>query len=289
MIGKNGQVGWELQHTLPPLGRVIALDRTQMDLTRPDAIRKAIRDLSPDIIVNAAGYTTVDKAEQEPELAMQVNAIAPGIIAEEARRMDALFVHYSTDYVFDGTQSAPYVEEDVPNPLNTYGKTKLAGERAIIATQCKHLRLRASWIYSTRGTNFVLTMLKLARERKELSVVSDQIGSPTSAADLAKATADLISKYNGAAEHTGVFHMSAAGYASRFEFAKEITETARRLSGAPCGWAAIRETTTENYPLPAARPLNAATSKEKIKKVFDVKLGEWRHQLRAHLEQGRLQ
>ena len=284
LIGKNGQLGWELQSALLPLGRVVALDRAQLDLTRPDAIRKTIRDLSPDIIVNAAGYTTVDKAEDEPDLAMRVNATAPGILAEEAKRIDALLVHYSTDYVFDGTHSAPYVEEDEPNPVNIYGKSKLAGERAISAAGCKHLILRASWIYSARGTNFVLTMLRLARQRTEIAVVNDQIGSPSSAHELAKSTAELLGQFKGAGEQTGLFHLSASGYASRFAFAKEIVETAKRHSSEQSGWATVCATTTENYPLRAARPLNATTSKEKIKRVFGIEMPAWEDQLHATLK-----
>lgn len=279
LIGKNGQVGWELQNTLLPLGRVVALDRTQMDLTQPDAIRKTVRDVRPDIIVNAAGYTAVDKAESEPELAMQVNAIAPGVMAEETKRINALLVHYSTDYVFDGTHSTPYVEEDAPDPVNAYGKTKLAGERAIAAAGCKHLIFRTSWIYSARGTNFVLTMLRLAKARKEIAVVNDQIGSPTLARELAQTTAELLDKLRGAEEHTGVFHLSANGYVSRFGFAKEIVGIAKDLSGEQSEWATLRETTTENYPLSAARPLNASTSKEKIKRVFGIEMSSWDAQL----------
>ena len=285
LTGKTGQVGWELQRTLQPLGRVIALDRTQMDLTQPDAIRKQIREVSPDIIVNAAGYTVVDGAEKEPELAMQINAIAPGVMAEEARRLNALLVHYSTDYVFDGTSSAPYVEEDEPNPVNTYGKTKLAGESAIAAVGGKHLILRASWIYSARGANFVLVILKLAKARAMLSVVDDQIGSPTAARELAKATAELLGKYKGAEEHNGIFHLSASGYASRFEFANEIIAIAKQLSGTGSGWATVRATTTQNYPLPAARPLNASTSKEKIKRVFGVEMAGWNAQIHGSLKE----
>jgi dTDP-4-dehydrorhamnose reductase len=279
LIGKNGQVGWELQNTLLPYGNLVALDRTQLDLTQADDIRRTIREVSPAIIVNAAGYTTVDKAEEEAALAMMVNATAPGVLAEEASRLDALLVHYSTDYVFDGTRLAPYVEEDEANPVNVYGKTKLAGEQAIRATGCKHLILRASWIYSARGTNFVLTMLRLGRARKEIAVVSDQIGSPTSARELAKTTAELLEKVIRPHEQSGLYHLSASGYASRFEFAKKIIDTAKMLSGNPSEWADIVATTTENYPLPAARPLNAATSKEKIKRIFDVKMPSWDSQL----------
>ena len=285
LIGKNGQVGWELQRALLPLGNVIALDRVQLDLTQPDAIRKTIGDVAPDIIVNAAGYTAVDKAEVEPDLAMQVNATAPGILAEEAKRINALLVHYSTDYVFDGTHATPYVEEDEPNPVNTYGKSKLDGERAIAAVGCAHLILRTSWIYSARGTNFVLTMLRLARERKEIAVVDDQIGSPTSARELAKTTADLLDAFRGSGEPRGVFHLSASGYASRFQFAKEIIGMAKRRSDEQTTWANVLATTTENYPLPAARPLNASTSKEKIKRAFGIEMLTWENQLRTNFRE----
>ena len=285
LIGKTGQVGWELQHSLPSLGPVIALDRTQMDLTNPDSIRQAIRDAAPDIIVNAAGYTAVDKAEAEPGLAMQVNAVAPGVIAEEARRLNALLVHYSTDYVFDGKGAGPYTEEDPVNPLNTYGKSKLEGERAIAASGCAHLILRISWIYSDRRTNFVLTMLRLARERKELAVVDDQIGSPTWARVLAWTSAELLRKVRRTKEETGVYHLSASGYTSRYDFARKIIETARQLSGEREYWAAVRPIKNAEYPLPAKRPLNVATSKEKIKRTFGIEMPVWTEQLNSYLRE----
>lgn len=279
LIGKNGQVGWELERALPAVGSVVALDRGQMDLTQPDAIRKAIRDLSPDIIVNAAGYTAVDKAEVETELAMQINATAPGIMAEEAKRINALLVHYSTDYVFDGTHATPYMEEDEPNPVNAYGKSKLAGERAITAVGCAHLILRTSWIYSGRGTNFVLTILRLARAKKELAIVDDQVGSPTWARALASSTAELVKKANPRRNDSGVYHLCASGYASRLEFAREILMATKNGAGVASGWAELRPTTTADYPLPAQRPLNAATSKETIKKVFGIEMPRWETQL----------
>ena len=287
LTGKTGQVGWELQHSLAPLGRVIALDRTQMDLTHPDSVRRAIRDAAPDIIVNAAGYTAVDKAESEPGLAMQVNAVAPGVMAEEARRLNALLVHYSTDYVFDGKSPAPYTEVDEPNPLNTYGKSKLEGERAIAASGCTHLILRISWIYSDRGTNFVLTMLKLAREREVLAVVDDQIGSPTWARTLAQTSAELLGKVRRIQEESGIYHLSAAGYTSRYDFAKKIIEIARQLSSEKEGWATVRPITNAEYPLPAKRPLNAATSKEKIKRTFAIEMAPWQVQLTAFMHDAR--
>jgi dTDP-4-dehydrorhamnose reductase len=284
LTGKTGQLGCELQQALAPLGVVTAPGRAQMDLTNPDAIRTAIRDCAPDIIVNAAGYTTVDKAEAEPELAQQINAVAPGIMAEEAQRLNALLVHYSTDYVYDGAKGTPYVEDDEPNPLNTYGKSKLAGEQAITASGCAHLILRASWIYSARGTNFVLTMLRLAREKNELAVVDDQVGSPTWAKTLALATADILSKVQTRNVASGIYHLSATGHTTRFAFAQMIVELAKQHTSPDTAWARIIPTSTANYPLPAARPLNAATSKSKLNRAFGIEMATWQVQIAAFVE-----
>lgn len=281
VTGKTGQVGQELQNSLMPYGHVIAMDRSQMDLTDPDSIRRTIREVAPNIIVNAAGYTAVDKAESEPDIAMRVNAIAPGVMAEEARRLNARLIHYSTDYVFDGRNSEPYIETDEPNPVNVYGRSKLEGERAIAAVGCQHLILRASWIYSATGTNFLLTILRLAREKKELAIVDDQIGSPTSAKALSLATAELIEKIRGPLSEQGVFHLSATGTVSRLEFTRKIVEIAKQLSGNAAGWATLQPTTTALFPLPAMRPLNAATSKEKIKRVFGIEMTNWQSQLKS--------
>ncbi len=283
VVGKTGQVGWELQSALAPLGTVIALDRSQMDLSSADSIRKAIREAQPGIIVNAAGYTTVDKAESEPGLAMQVNGVAPGILAEEAKRLGAILVHYSTDYVFDGERDRPYTENDAPNPVNVYGRTKLAGERAIEAVGGAYLILRTSWIYSARGTNFVLTILRLAREKKELSVVNDQTGSPTWARMLAQATADLLRQADSIRSHSGTCHLSAAGHTSRCEFAQAIIRLMQEVSATPDGWAKVKPITTEQYPLPARRPLHPVTNKDRIKRLFGVEMPHWEDQLRAFL------
>lgn len=283
LIGKNGQVGWELQSALTTAGKVMALDRGQMDLTQTDAIRNVVRQAAPDVIVNAAGYTSVDKAQSEPALAMQVNAAAPAILAQEARRIGALLVHYSTDYVYDGMRSAPYVEDDTPNPVNAYGKSKLEGEKAIAEAGCAHLILRTSWIYSAHHSNFVLTMLRLAREQKEIAVVDDQIGSPTAAGELANATAQLIARFNAPGKQSGIYHLSAEGYTSRYNFAKKIIEAAKALSGEYGGWAMVRPTSTAEYPLPAQRPLNVRTSKEKVKRVFGVAMPDWEHLLKMNL------
>lgn len=284
LTGKTGQVGWELQRTLAPRGRVIALDRSQMDLANPDSVRSAIRLAAPDIIVNAAAYTAVDTAEAEPGLAMQVNAVAPGIMAEEAKRLGALLVHYSTDYIFDGTKSTPYVEEDTPHPLNAYGRSKLGGECAIAATGCAHLMLRTSWIYAGRGSNFMLTMLELARQRKVLTVVDDQIGCPTWARFIAESTAKLLADIGHARDNQGIYHLSADGRTSRFDFARKIIELAGRISGERTGWAEIRSTTTAEYPLPAQRPLNCSTSKNKVRQVFGIEIPNWAKLLSACLE-----
>ena len=188
LTGRNGQVGWELERALAPLGEVVATDRSTLDLADPDAIRRVVREVKPEIIVNAAAYTAVDKAESEPELAMRINGFAPGVLAEEAKRLGALLVHYSTDYVFDGEKATPYVEEDEPNPINVYGRTKLAGERAIQASGCRHLILRTSWVYGARGKNFLLAILRKARDAQELRVVADQVGAPTSVELVARST-----------------------------------------------------------------------------------------------------
>ena len=279
LTGKTGQLGSEMLHALAPLGEVIAPGRNQLDLTDPASICKTIRECAPDIIVNTAGYTTVDQAEKERELAHQINALAPGVIAEEAKKIGALMMHYSTDYVYDGSKGAFYDEEDTPNPLNYYGKSKLDGERAVIATGCAHLILRASWIYSAHRTNFVLTMLRLARERKELSVVDDQVGSPTWAKSLAQSSEEILTRIQEPRSLSGIYHLSAAGRTTRFDFAKLIIEVARQVFPADTPWAEIHPTTTAKYPLPAERPLNVATCKAKIKRDFGVTLTSWQEQI----------
>lgn len=286
VTGKSGQVGWELQSALKPLGWVIATDRVEMDLASPDGIRAAVRSSKPDIIVNAAAYTHVDKAEAETELAMRVNGEAPGVMAEEAKRAGALLIHYSTDYVFDGGRTEPYEEADAPNPVNAYGKSKLAGERAIAAVGCDHLILRTSWVYSARGSNFVKTMLKLAREREEIPVVNDQFGSPTWARSLAEGTARLL-RHAAVREKSGIYHFSAAGHTSRFELAAVIVATARELSrgGESEKWARVKPIATAEYPLPAARPLHSVTSNARVNAVFGFELPPWKDQLRAFLSE----
>ena len=281
--GRNGQVGWELQTALAPLGTVVPMDRRQMDLADPDSIRRAIRETRPEVIVNAAGYTHVDRAESEPDLALKVNGVAPGIMAEEARRLGAILIHYSTDYVFDGKLGRPYVELDDPVPVNAYGKTKLAGEKAVEAVGGRYLILRASWIYSARGTNFVLTMLRLAREKSELSVVADQTGSPTWARALAHATAALITGKDATSAHTGTYHLAAAGSTSRYEFASTIIRVAQQVTGLSEGWARIKAITSDQYPLPAERPLFLDMNRDKVRHDYGIEMPHWNAELRAFL------
>ena len=288
LIGKTGQLGWDLHRTLASLGQVIAPGREQMDLTVPDSIRAAIRTAAPDVIVNAAGFTVVDQAETDPGLVMQVNGTAPGILAEEAKRIDALLVHYSTTFVFDGTKTEPYVESDLPNPVNTYGKTKLAGEQAITSIGGRYIILRASWSYSHQRVNFALTILRLARERAELAVVDDQVGTPTWSKAYAETTAELLGKGNQVGSNSGIYHLSAAGQTTRYQWARKIIETAQKLSGEKAGWASVRPITTAELPLDhshisAQRPLYTVMNNSKIKNILGIQMRHWEDELDAFL------
>jgi dTDP-4-dehydrorhamnose reductase len=267
LIGRNGQVGWELERCLPPLGRVFSLDRASLDLADPDQIVARVREVKPELIVNAAAYTAVDRAESEPELARQINGAAPAILAEEAKRLGALLIHYSTDYVFDGTKPTPYLETDSPNPINAYGRSKLEGERAIQASGCRHVILRTSWIYGLRGKNFLLTILRLARERSELRVVDDQVGAPTWCRDIAIATAQ-VTKEAGAGKTDSLYHLTAGGATSWYGFAREIL----KLRGID---TPVRAISTREYPAPARRPENSTLSGAAISARWKVELPEW--------------
>ncbi len=224
LTGKNGQIGWELAHALAPLGEVIAFDRGGLDLAVPDQIVGAVRSVRPDVLVNAAAYTAVDLAESEPDAAHAVNAAAVAVMAEEAKRVQALLIHFSTDYVFDGMKDIPYIEEDRPNPINVYGRSKLAGEQAIRSIDGPHLILRTSWVYAARGRNFFLTIRRLLREKDEVRVVSDQMGAPTPAEALASATGTLLRQHGPAnlGGTRGTYHVTAAGHTSWHGFATEI-------------------------------------------------------------------
>ena len=283
LLGCNGQVGWELQRSLAPLGNVIACDLDSVtdrraDFTTPAAIGELIDRIQPQVIVNAAAHTAVDKAESETDLAHTINAITPGVIAERARALGALFVHYSTDYVFDGSGDRPHDELAATGPLSVYGKTKLEGEERIRASGCRHLMFRTSWVYAARGHNFIKTMLRLAAERDELSVISDQIGAPTGADLLADVTAQAIGQVITGRGETGVFHCVAAGHTSWFDYARFVIEWAR-TQGLPVKVKpeAIRAVATEAYPTPAQRPRNSRLSTEKLQRVFSLTLPPWQH------------
>lgn len=283
LTGKNGQVGWELQRTLAPLGRITAVDQEEMNLADPDATRRVVREVRPDIIVNPAAYTAVDKAEGEPELAQAVNGIAPCVLAEEARQLGAALVHYSTDYVFDGNKSAPYTELDAPNPQSVYGSTKLAGERAVTSSGCKHVILRTSWVYGVHGGNFVKTMLRLAKERNELCIVADQFGAPTWARDLARSTATLLSVWqntNWDQNLSGTYHLTAGGRTSWHEFTLEIVRLARLYDPALAEKAlTIHPIATHEYPLPAKRPANSVLDNARIRETFGIIQPAWQDSL----------
>jgi dTDP-4-dehydrorhamnose reductase len=275
LTGRTGQVGAELEQTLPALGEVIATDRSALDLASADQIRRAVREAKPDVIVNAAAYTAVDKAESEPELAMRINGEAPGILAEEAKQLDALLLHFSTDYVFDGTKATPYVERDLPNPLNTYGRSKLAGEGAVVASGCRHLILRTGWVYSMRGQNFLMTILRLARERPALRVVSDQVGSPTAARDLAAGCSQLLRR----PLEPGIFHMTAAGTTSWHGFAEAIVRNAQlRTPVTPIG--------SHEYATVARRPRNSVLNCAKLKAAYGIELPLWSRTLAEMMADG---
>jgi len=284
LTGSNGQVGRELQRALTPLGNVLPLDRHQLDLANPDAIRKTIRDYQPDLIVNAAAYTAVDRAESEPELAMAVNGVAPGVLAEEARRLDAVLVHYSTDYVFDGTKHDAYTESDEPSPLNVYGRTKLAGERAIQAVGPVHYILRTSWVYAAEGANFLNTMLRLARERPELRIVDDQVGAPTWARAIAEMTAQTLAAAQSldAGPRYGLYHLTATGAVSWFGFAQAIFAAAEQTLGIQA--PRLIPITAAEYPLPAQRPANSRLDTARLTETFGIRPASWQEMLAQCLQ-----
>jgi dTDP-4-dehydrorhamnose reductase len=282
IFGRIGQVGWELRHKLACLGEVSNVDYPEIDFSKPDTIREAVRAAEPTVIVNAAAYTAVDKAEAAPEPAWAINAAGPGVIAEEAKRLGALMVHYSTDYVYDGSKQGAWVETDAPNPLNVYGQTKLAGDEAIQAVGGDYLILRTSWVYGARGGNFLLTMLRLAKERPELRIVDDQAGSPTSSECIAQATANILAQVvapvgDGLAGRSGVYHLTNSGETTWFGFAKSFLSkqaVCPKLTPIPAS----------SYPLPAERPVNSVLSCDRIAETFGVRMPPWELALELVLE-----
>ncbi|MFV3382737.1 dTDP-4-dehydrorhamnose reductase [Pseudomonas sp. NY15354] len=284
LLGKDGQVGWELQRALLVVGKVVALSRQPVstpygkligDLSDLDGLRETIRVVAPDLIVNAAAYTAVDKAESEREQARTVNALASQVMAEEAKRLDALLVHYSTDYVFSGSGSNAWREIDSVSPVNYYGETKLEGEQLIVASGCKHLIFRTSWVYAARGNNFAKTMLRLAKERETLSVIADQVGVPTSAELLADIAVHALQKTLADSRLCGIYHLVPAGETSWYEYATYVIDFARR-SGESLHVKAVNPIMTTEYPTPTSRPLNSRLNTEKLSDAFSLQLPEWK-------------
>jgi dTDP-4-dehydrorhamnose reductase len=299
LIGTNGQVGRELNNTLPRIGEVTALDRQRLDLAQPEEIRRAIRTFHPAFIVNAAAYTAVDKAESEETVAQAINAEAAGVMAEEAKKIGAALIHYSTDYVFDGSKTTPYVEDDPPNPKNVYGRTKLEGERAIQASGAKHLIFRTAWVYATQGRNFLLTILRLATQREEIRIVRDQIGAPTLNSEIARATTSILAQISGTEgglrslpDVSGIYHMTAGGETSWYDFTNAILEEAAKTpksapwfvaatSSLPLITRRVIPITTGEYPTPARRPAYSVLSNARLNRAFSLQLPDWRKQLHS--------
>jgi dTDP-4-dehydrorhamnose reductase len=283
--GQHGQVSQALQQHLQSMGELIVLGRDQLDLSQPESIRPVVRDIKPDLIINAAAYTAVDQAESEPDLAFAINATSPGVFAEEAAALGVPLIHYSTDYVFDGSKAGAWIEADTPNPLGVYGNSKLAGERAIAAAGGQHLILRTSWVYSLTGRNFLLTMQRLLQEREKLSIVADQIGAPTWAGTIAASTGALIERWrDGAPGAWGVYHLTASGETSWFGFAEAIGQQLIN-SGKPC--AALEPIASSAYPTPAARPLNSRLDCSLLQRQWGVSQADWHDALLECLAQQR--
>lgn len=282
VTGAQGQLGRALCQSFAGSAEVIACDRNALDLSNPDSIRSRIRDVAPDVILNAGAYTAVDRAESEKEMAMAINGRAPGVLAEEARRSSALLIHYSTDYVFNGSKSTPWVEDDAPAPLSVYGATKLAGEEAIRSVNGRFLIFRTSWVYAPEGKNFLLTMLRLGKERDSLNVVDDQVGAPTTARELARATRTIAEgivtgKFDRQPEWAGVYHMTCSGSTSWCGFARAIFERGTSLLDGKM--PKVNPIATSDYPTPAKRPLNSVLSNEKVQKRFGLQLADWKSAL----------
>ena len=280
LFGKNGQVGWELQRSLAPLGELVALDRHSTDwcgdLSDLAGLAATVQSVRPDVIVNAAAYTAVDKAENEPALAHTINALAPGVLADEAAKLGAWLVHYSTDYVFDGSGGKPWIETDPTGPLNVYGRTKLEGEQRIASQCAKHLIFRTSWVYAARGGNFAKTMLRLAQERDTLNVINDQFGAPTGADLLADVTAHAIRQVQHTPGNAGTYHLAASGETTWFDYAKYVVDQSIRARAAPeIIVKNIQPVATSAFPTAAQRPHNSRLNTAKIQHAFCLQLPSW--------------
>lgn len=280
ILGGNGQVGWELRRTLAPLGQIIAQSRETFDLSSHNFISRMLQEIKPQIIVNAAAYTAVDKAETDEKICMSINAHAPQVLAEEAKKLKALLVHYSTDYVFDGHSTQPYKEDDRTQPLNVYAKSKLQGDLAILASGCPHIILRTSWVYGARGRNFLLTMLKLAEQKDTLKIVDDQMGAPTWSRLIAEATAQIIARYQG---QDGLYNLTSAGKTSWYGFAQAIFELYSTKKGIKI--PQLIKIPSSDYPVPAKRPQNSLLCPEKLQKTFAICLPDWKDALQMCLEE----
>lgn len=274
LLGKNGQVGWELQRSLAPLGEVIALGSDSADFTDLESLAKTVREIAPDVIVNAAAHTAVDRAESELELARTINALAPGVLAAEAKRLGVWLVHYSTDYVFDGSGDEPWLETDLTGPLSGYGASKLEGEQLIQQSGCKHLIFRTSWVYGARGGNFAKTMLRLGQERESMKVIDDQMGAPTGAELLSDVTAHAIRTALMNPDVSGLYHLVASGETSWHGYASFVLAFARQ-AGVPLKVATIEAVPTSAFPTPARRPHNSRLSADKLQKTFGLQLPHW--------------
>lgn len=289
VTGKNGQVGFELQRALAPLGHVVAVDHAECDLAQPEAIRRLVRSVAPDVIVNPAAYTAVDKAESDSALAFAVNAEAPHVIGEEAAKLGAFVIHYSTDYVFNGSKAGAYVERDAPDPQSIYGQSKLEGERALGVANPRHLILRTSWVVGAHGGNFAKTMLRLAGERDRLNVVADQFGAPTSAALLADLTAHLVRQHHRNSEAAfpyGIYHVVANGETNWCDYARfviaEALSAGKQLTVTP---ESVLPLTTADYPTPAKRPANSRLDTSHFRETFGLHLPHWQEGVRQVLQQ----
>jgi len=282
LLGCNGNVGWELQRALAPLGEITAHSRNNCDLSNPELVRRALAAANPDVIVNAGAYTAVDKAELEHTLAHDINATAVGVIAEYARRQDALFVHYSTDYVFDGKKIGWYSEDDLANPQSIYDHSKHLNEKAILNSNCRHLIFRTSWVFAARGANFAKTMLRLAQERETLRVISDQWGAPTAAELIADVSAHALRATYLNNVPGGLYHLTAAGETNWHAYAEYVIEQARAL-GAPLKVKNIEAIATSDYPLPATRPANSRLDTGKLRSAYDLTLPHWQYHVRRLL------
>jgi dTDP-4-dehydrorhamnose reductase len=284
LFGKNGQLGWEFQRILPSFGEVISLGREDLDISDISAVKNILNKLEPNLIINASAYTEVDTAEIEPDKAMLVNAIAPGVMAEIARKLGAVFIHYSTDYVFDGQGNTPYLENDKTNPLNMYGKSKLAGEENITQAGGAYLILRTSWVYSMRGNSFVNKVLSWARKNETLKIVNDQVSNPTWARELAQATSLIFSRNNenlfeSIKGKRGIYHLAGRGYTSRYEWAKHILANDPNREEQVV--KIVEPVSSEEFPTPAIRPLFSALDCSKFEETFKISLPYWKESLHA--------